>query len=105
MSGFCGSSHDDDDVDGGVAMPRLHGWMQDGEDPTGWTYGGRFFAAFMWVPTTSGAAVGVRIWPRLGDVASNDLTLPLGAEHSFLTFVNEAAARAYVESWERAGNA
>ena len=76
--------------------------MQDGEDPTAWTYGGQNFAAFMWVPTLPGAAVGVRVWPRLGDVGSNDPTEPLGAEHSFLTFANEAAARAYVESWERA---
>jgi hypothetical protein len=67
----------------------------------------------MWVPNTkdySGVEhpgeptlpVEVRIWPRLGDVGTNDPTKPLGAEHGALTFPDEASARAYIESWERA---
>lgn len=86
-------------------MPKLRGWMQDQEDPTAWTYGGQFFAACMivrWHPPDTSLPVLVRIWPRLGEVGSNDPTQPLGWEHDALSFADEATARAYVESWERA---
>lgn len=84
---------------------RLHGWRQDDEDPSVWTYGGRYFAAAMWVTAngpTPPMKAGVRIWPILGEVGTPDPTVPLGPEHAGMYFASEAEARAYVESWERA---
>ena len=84
-------------------MPRLHGWRQDTE--TGWwTYGGSNFAAAMWPSTGANypTGVSVRIWPRLGDPGGPDPTVPLDGTNGELVFQGEAAARAYVESWERA---
>lgn len=87
-------------------MPRLHGWTQDTEDPSQWTYGGSYFVAVMWGPSINDErmpnAFELRIWPRLGEVGSNDPTQPLGADHGGMLFPDETAARAYVESWERA---
>jgi hypothetical protein len=82
-------------------MPRLHGWT------AFWTYGGSYFVATMWGPSTNEPAphdteFEVRIWPMLGDAASNDPTTPLGPDRGGMVFPTEAAARAYVESWERA---
>jgi hypothetical protein len=87
-------------------MPRLHGWRQDTEDTSSWSYGGSNFVADMWGPSINDPAnpngFEVRIWPRLGDVDSNDPTKPLGPTNGGLLFPDEATARAYIESWERA---
>lgn len=79
--------------------------MQDPES-LGWTYGGSYYVAQMWGPSINDPinpnAVGVRMWPRLGEADSNDPTCPLDARHGAIYFVGEGQARAYVESWERA---
>jgi hypothetical protein len=87
-------------------MPILHGWTQDIEDTSAWTYGGSYFVARMWGPSindpTNPEGFEVRIWPRLGTLEGRDPTVPLGPANGGLAFASEVFARQYVESWERA---
>ena len=86
-------------------MSRLHGWMQDPES-LGWTYGGSYYVAEMWGPSINDPinpwAVGVRMWPLLGEADSNDPTCPLEAKHGATARSTSSARRRRGRMW-RAG--